>query len=464
MTNNDQAKAEEQTPSAKAAIEKEKKDAEQRKAEAIKLINQQRAEKKLEHENKTSPTKTIDKNPPRVVKKSKTAAFSLIIALLSMTAVGGLYYWQQLQNQKLAQNLNKQNQLFIVESQDQIQSLLTQQRQQLTKRVDRVISQISSTQQAKINQLENDLANISKRQPSDWLVQESQYLIRVAVRSLWLEHNADSAIGLLKDADQRLQSLNDPQYLPVRQLIHQDIEQLQLLPKLTIDETILSLMGLAQQVKQLPLLKIERIDNLAQQQAFELSENTADWRENLSRSWHKFLQDFITIRRQDGAVIPLMSPEYQQNLRENLTLKLQLAQWAASQGKTAIYQKTLADIQRWQQQYFAMDNAINVNFKQRLKHLKNAVVAIQLPKTLASLSAMQQLLKPQSFKLPVKESPANKLVKTKIVSKNAITAPANTVAEKPTKANQPTPALQQKPITVELKKTADKASEQNEAM
>ncbi|MBL4910320.1 MAG: uroporphyrinogen-III C-methyltransferase [Alteromonadaceae bacterium] len=439
-------------------------DAEQRKADAIKLINKQRAEQKSNEEKpvtKSTAKAALKKDIKPISlqpKKSKIAVLALTVALLSAAGVGGLFYWQQLQvnhltaqfSQQLNQKLSQQSQQQQLANKTQTQKLLITQRQQVNQQINAEISKIDASQQAKMSQLETALTRIAQRKPSDWLVHESQYLIRVALRSLWLEHNTPSAISLLKDADQRLQSLNSPQYLSVRQAINQDITALQLLPKLTTDNTILTLMGLAQQIDKLPLTKIKGIDD-NDEESFQLSENTADWKENLARSWHKFIDEFITIRRQDNAVVPLMSPQYQQNLRENLSLKLQLAQWAASQGKTALYQQALDDIKQWQQQYFAMDNALNVNFQQGINKLKQAVIAIALPKTLASLTAIEQLMATKQLNTPLK------------VSSTVPTSVKNSSKAKAVNQSKPSTASK-KPVKSKIDQAIDKNTNKNEAL
>jgi len=422
------------------------KNAQQRKAEAIKNVNKQRAEKNVANETLASTKSSMPKTAPNTQsnttkisqpKKSKTAMLALFIALVSAGGVGGLFYWQQQQSAQLVAQINTQNQQQSLLNQQQTAKLLASQQQQANNKIATAISKFEAQQQTKITQLEQQIAQLSQRKANDWLVLESQYLIRVALRSLWLTHNTGSAINLLHDADQRLKSLNSPQYLPVRQAINQDIVALQLLPQLTTDETILKLMGLAQQLDKLPLIKIKGIEK-KNEQAFQLSENASDWRENLARSWHKFIDDFITIRRQDNAVIPLMSPQYQQNLRENLSLKIQLAQWAASHGKVDLYQRSLNDIQQWHQQYFAMDNVLNVNFNESIKNLKQAVITITLPKTLTSLTAIEQVIKPK-FELPA-QTP-----KSAQSPKNSATKPTSASTDKQNEARN----SEQKPVKTE---------------
>jgi len=258
----------------KQAHENTQKSAEQLKAEALKSVLKQQAENKSV---KSEPLKNNKLSSEKNAQKtSKTAVFSLLIALLASAAVVTLYYWQTQQRSQFEQNFIQKNQQVIAKQQRYVQELLSKQQKQLKLQVEQTLTSVVSAQQNKIAQVESTITRLTQRQPSDWLLHESEYLLRVAVRSMWLEKNTDAAIGLLKDADQRLKTLNQPQFLPVRQLINQDIEQLQLLPKLSTDETILALMGLAQQVKNLPLTKIERLDSAAEQQAFQLSASATD--------------------------------------------------------------------------------------------------------------------------------------------------------------------------------------------
>ena len=418
------------------------KSAEQLKAEALRSIALQKSKKTSAVKNTLSKNQLTDNKSDKKAmpstasnKISKTAVFALLLALVAGAGVGGLYYWQtqrqakfeQQLTQQFTQQIKKNQQQILVDQQAQTQKLLIEQQQNLNEQFTQAFKQSSEQQQSKIDLLAQDIKQALDRKPSNWLLHESEYLIRVAVRSLWLERDASAAIALLQDADQRLSSLNDPQYLPARQAINQDIEQLTLLPKLTTDDTILALMGLNQQVSKLPFNKIVAIDSKEKKQAFKLSENASDWRENLAKTWQKFLDDFITVRRRDGGAEPLMAPEYRQNLRENLSLKLQLAQWAASQGKAQLFSKTLLDVQHWHQQYFDMDNVANQKFNQRIADLTTAIVAVDYPHTLLSLNVISPLVNSSKAKplapvdqKPATNSPIEKQQKVAPVTKNIL--------------------------------------------
>jgi uroporphyrin-3 C-methyltransferase len=336
-------------------------------------------------------------------KLSKTAVVSLIIALAASVGVGGLYYWDmQQQAQSKAELLQQTQQILatseqktqqsLASSEQKVKQLFAQQQTMFSQRLNREIATITTDSQVKITQLENAVERLSQNQPSDWLLHEAEYLIRIATRTMWLEQDTRAAIGLLKDADMRLKELKDPQFLPIRQLIRQDIAQLTLIPVVDNEDTVMTLMAMSQQLANLPLAMVKIPDNDNKSSDFTLSESTNDWRENLAKTWQKILADFITVRRSSGNVKPLMSPQHQQNLIENLSLKLQLAQWAVTEKKQKIYNQTLNDIQLWLTEYFDMQKVENQSFYQAIQKLKGKIITYDYPSTLLSLKAMSKVL------------------------------------------------------------------------
>ncbi len=50
----------------------------------------------------------------------------------------------------------------------------------------------------------------------------------------------------------------------------------------------------------------------------ELSSSISEWRINLQKSWQNFMDNFITIRRRDDTAVPLLAPNQDIYLRENI--------------------------------------------------------------------------------------------------------------------------------------------------
>ena len=338
-------------------------------------------------------------------KVSKLAIFAVLIAI---AAPSGHYYWQQLQDQQLTKtltsNVNKDTTATLSRYQNQLQQALTKQQQSFNQQLQQAIAKIQTASHDKIIELDSNIARleqeIKQRQPSDWLLHEAEYLIRIAARTLWLEHDTTAAIGLLNDADNRLAELKDPAFLPVREIIHQDIKSLELLPQLQTEEVVLSLMAMNKQVSLLTLAMTDLGLESDKKADLALTDDINDWQANLSKTWQKFLNDFIRIRPRTGSVEPLMSPVQQESLKQNLSLKIQLTLWAATERKGDVYQQSLTDIQQWLTDYFDMSNTINQHFAKALTRLKEKQVSYDYPSDLASLTAIRSTLINKPSKLP----------------------------------------------------------------
>ncbi|WP_440875111.1 uroporphyrinogen-III C-methyltransferase [Thalassotalea sp. PLHSN55] len=345
--------------------------------------------------SKTTPTahaanKTVEKTAKQSL--SKTAVVALLIALLALAAVAGLFYWNQQQQQAFQATLLNESQQINQASQQQLERLLSSQQQQMTAQLAEQKEQVLAQSSQRIAQLENSLARLSQNEPTDWLMHEAEYLVRIAGRTLWLEHDTRAAINLLQDADNRLSELNNPDLLPVRKLIHQDIEQLKLIPTLDVEEVVLSLNAMVSQVDSLVLsLKDQGIDGWKKQE-LELSDDISDWRENLSKSVDKFLSTFaVRVNQNVEQVEPLLTPQRHQNLRENIKLKLQLAQWAAVDEKSDLYLSALKDVQQWLNDYFDMNEAINQRFNESVVALEDKNISFNYSGNLTSLKALRDV-------------------------------------------------------------------------
>ncbi len=406
-----------QEASATAAKAKDSKDSTQ---ETSKAKQSEKADNNNSTANKSasSPVTTKqarhNKSATSAAKPSnKLAITAIAIACISVLASGFHYLEQQKQNAELIDHIKQQNNAAIEKSRAQtkqqliseFKQALRQQQQAFAAELQQVSQHMNSVSEDKIAQLSQQVAQletrITQRQPSDWLVHEAEYLIRVAARTMWQEKDTKAAIGLLKDADSRLAELSDPKYLPVRATIHEDIKALELMPTLQSQEAVLSLMALNKQIHDLPLAGVDLGESLQTEQNFELSEDVADWQENLSKTWHKFLQDFITVRRRTGNVEPLMAPEQQQHLKQNLSLKIQLALWAVTEQKPDIYQQTLSDVQSWLNEFFDMEADVNRQFLQALEQLKANTIHYDYPSDLASLAAIKALANNNQPKAPI---------------------------------------------------------------
>ncbi|WP_206486043.1 uroporphyrinogen-III C-methyltransferase [Thalassotalea sp. G2M2-11] len=351
----------------------------------------------------TTPTKA--KVPP-ANSLSKTAVLALIIALISAGGIGGVHYLHTQQNAQQVNQLQKQIAQNNQQSAQKVQQLLAQQQAQISQQVATAVDDIQQSSEVRISQLEQQIARLAQREPSDWLLHEAEYLTRIAARTLWLERDTAAAINLLSDADSRIKELNNPVYLPIRQLIHQDIEALKLMPALETEEVTLQLLALSKQIPQLNFAMAKIPDSQTQQEDLQLSDSPSDWRSNLAKTWQRFLADFITVRRRVGQVEPLMSPQHQQNLKENLALKVQQIQWAASKENKQLYQASIDEVQQWLTEYFDLGHLATAQFYQEIQLLKEKIVSLEQNIDLRSHQALRQRIKQEKQLTPLEKKPA----------------------------------------------------------
>lgn len=327
---------------------------------------------------------------------SKIGIFSLIISLFAIAGLASGYYWYLPQQQQAMVDLINQSTQQQAKNEQQltqkISTLFNQQKKQVSDELTLLLTEQQNLEEIKFQSIESRLASLSQNQPSDWLLHEAEYLVRVASRTMWLEQDTKAAVNLLNDADLRLAELNDPQYLPVRQVINEDIAALQLIPTLNTESIILQLMGLNKQVEQLAIAMAHLPSSNEPVQDLELTSEPADWKENLKKTWQRFLADFITVSRRTSSVEALLTPTQQQNLRQNLVLKLQLVQWAASQKNQNIYDKTLSEIEAWMVGYFDINHTNVTQFIDAINKLQKEKVFVELPRELTSLKTIREII------------------------------------------------------------------------
>lgn len=368
---------------------------------------------------------TSDKGPKM---RSKTAIIALLIAIAGAGGVGGVHYLQTIEHKKLTEYFDNQLLALQQTNTQQLTQFSSSQNANIEQKINSAIKKISQTSEQRIAQLEQQINRLEQNQPSDWLLHEAEYLIRIASRTIWLEQDTTAAISLLHDADRRIQELNNPQYLKVRQSIKDDLAALELMPTLNTENVILSLMALQ---KQIPMLRIAMAtvpESAQPEQNLELTENTADWRSNLAKTWQKFLTDFITVRRRTGNVEPLMAPKYQQNLQQNLALKLQLAQWAASEQNSKLYQQTLSNIEQWLVDYYDLGQLTTAKFYQQLQSLKTTTISFDYPNKLTSLKTIRETINSKNITTTPKKK----------ITPEATPVATDTVDKQPAEANNST--------------------------
>jgi uroporphyrin-3 C-methyltransferase len=359
-------------------------------------------EKKLDNNTveksvSVSASPNAKKAPPKDTSKpdskpsKKLALTAIVISLL--TAGGGFYYVNQ-ENQALKEQLALiTNQLQSTE-QKVAQQLSDNQQQSkiLTNEAMTRAEVMVAQQQTSIESLQQAMTDMTGRRPNDWLLAEADYLVKLAGRKLFLEHDVITATHLMESADQRIATLNDPSLVPLRQAMANDITKLRSLPLLDKDGVALQLISLQQQVDSLPLANAILPDAPVETKT-EVSSDIQDWKTNISTSLENFAEQFITFRVRDGSAIPLLSPQQHFYLRENIKSKLQTAINSTYSEKTEIYQSSLKVALEWSKTYLNQDEKSVQEFNKALNTLSKIEVDLAYPNKLQTEPMLSDVIK-----------------------------------------------------------------------
>ncbi len=258
----------------------------------------------------------------------------------------------------------------------------------------------SQSQQVALQAMYQDLS----RNQDDRALAEVEQALTLAAQQLEIGGNVAAALIALQGADARLMRAESAQFLPVRKMIHRDIERLKALPSLDLPGMALRLEGAGAAVDAMPLVfegrprgaaaapveaaaPAEEADTLQGR----LAEITADlWRE---------VRQLIRIERLERPEPALLAPEHAYFLRENLKLRLMNARLALLQRDTKIFRADIGAAQAWIERYFDTSSKSVRNVVEALQPLSAAQLELELPTLEDSLTAVR------SFKLASDKAP-----------------------------------------------------------
>ncbi len=216
--------------------------------------------------------------------------------------------------------------------------------------------------------------------------------MKMAGRKLWSDQDVTTAVTLLKSADASLADMNDPSLIDVRRAITEDISALSAVSQVDFDGIILKLNQLSNQVDNLRLADNNIDDSPMDANSDELSSSLSEWRQNLSKSWHSFMSDFISIRRRDSSAEPLLAPNQDVYLRENIRSRLLVAAQAVPRHQDEVYKQSLETISTWVRAYFDVNDPSTKAFLDELENLSQQPISMDVPDQLKSQPILEKLM------------------------------------------------------------------------
>lgn len=93
------------------------------------------------------------------------------------------------------------------------------------------------------------------------------------------------------------------------------------------------------------------------------------------------MDSFITIRRRDDTAVPLLAPNQDVYLRENIRSRLLVAAQAVPRHQEETYRQALDNVSTWVRAYYDTDDAATKAFLEEVDKLSQQNITMDLPET-----------------------------------------------------------------------------------
>jgi uroporphyrin-3 C-methyltransferase len=241
----------------------------------------------------------------------------------------------------------------------------------------------SQGQRAALEALYNDLS--SSR--DEMALAEVEQLLMSANQQLQLSSNVKAALIAMQTADARLQRMGRPALNGLRKTIGQDMEKLRALPNVDVSGMSFQIDTLIAAAQELPLIYQERATGEAAPAAKSTIEEST-WQKLWREIWQEVKQ-LVHIQNTGKAELPLLPPEQEFFLRENLKLRLLLARTDLMSRDETAFKHEIHTVQEWLRTYFDVKTGNGAHMMDSLRKLGAANINIELPDINTSLSQVR---------------------------------------------------------------------------
>lgn len=272
---------------------------------------------------------------------------------------------------------SKATMILLTQSQDQVRELSAKVATLETRYAE------AQNQRAALEALYADMS-VSRDESA---LAEVEQMLLIAAQQLQLSANVKVAMIAMQSADARLQRMNRPAFNGLRKTIGQDIDKLRALPSVDIAGVNYQLDNLMASVDELPLAYQQRASAQTVAQAAPAKDETI-WQ----RVLHELVQEMkqlVRIENTGKAEIPLLPPDQEFFLRENLKLRLMSARLALMSHDEESFRQELKTAQLWTARYFDGKSNQGVRMLSGLKKLASSSIRIELPDIGSSLQAVR---------------------------------------------------------------------------
>lgn len=366
-------------------------------------------ENKLENEQVQNTEQNSEQSPEEetvTAEKSSKRFSRRLVWLIAVIAIVAAAYWGYTRFPDLfkanSEQVSEQPQEDPVETRfKQLERSVGNLEQQLQNTVQsRELDKLSNTDQqlqrelTSLRQSLEDIRDDMRKTPAEkaayWRLLEIKQTLSAAARMMWSQDDHQSALQLLKLADQQLSGIDSRNAIRTREKLAGDIERMNAVVKADNTDLALQLVGLQQRVSDLP----DEV-NSNQQRLSSNTQNVSgdvnDWQTNLSANWQSFLDNFIRIQPVESDPEPLLSATQRTAINERIQLLFTLAQQAAVKNNDELWQRYLQQLSELIAQVKG-DGAASQDIISRIQSLGQADFEQQSIKRLESLDFIAQAI------------------------------------------------------------------------
>lgn len=323
--------------------------------------------------------------PPDPGRRRRAALAAALLAIA--IALGAA--WIDVRNNQRAQRLEFAKRIAEIETSDQVARTALKEMQEGQRENQAKLTLLegrlaeSQNQQAALEALYRELA------PShdEWALTEIEQMLLLASQQLQLAGSVSSALAALQLADAKLQRLDRPQFAPLRRALARDMERLKAVPY--IDITGLSL-RLDQAIAAADTLPLALEGHLPATLAPALPKDENALRRFLREVWQDVRQ-LVRVENLDRPEPPLLAPQQQYFLRENLKLRLLAVRFDLYLRDQASFRSDLTAADAWLRKYFDTQAQPVQVVQMLLKQVQATDMATDVPDVNRSLEAVRLL-------------------------------------------------------------------------
>ncbi len=325
-------------------------------------------------------------------RKTQAGVFAhLNLTQLTLAVLVVIFLWQWLDGhraiddmrQQLAKKIaemdgmNKANQMLLTQNQDEVRGISIKITTLETRYAE------AQNQRTALEALYNDLS-VSRDETA---LAEVEQMLLIAGQQLQLSANVKAALIAMQSADARLQRMDRPAFNGLRSAIGRDMDKLRALPNVDIAGVNLQLDRLMAAVDELPLTYQQRVSGETTAKTVPPKDETAS--QKLLREVWQEAKQLVRIEDTGKAEIPLLPPNQEFFLRENLKLRLLSARLALLSRDEESFRQELKTAQLWVARHFDGRSVDGARMLAGLKKLATSGISLELPDTSYSLQAVR---------------------------------------------------------------------------